>query len=115
MPPKSLMKGAPAGGSSQGITAKRLQRRTGLDQRPALGCTPTTSGPRTSAAGGDVFLEALRQCSPRDTFARAPVAPRPREPVFVPLSFHQAICKRLGEAINAHNRAYAQAQPAGCA
>lgn len=60
-----------------------------------------------SAAGGDAFLDALRRCSPSDTFARAPVAPWPRGPVTVPLSI-QTVCKRLGEAINAHNRAHAQ-------
>lgn len=60
-----------------------------------------------SAAGGDALLDALRQGSPSDTFARAPVAPWPRGPVFVPLSI-QTVCKRLGEAINSQNRIHAQ-------
>ena len=60
-----------------------------------------------SAAGGDAFLDALHQCSPGDTFARAPVAPWLRGPVTVVHSI-QIVCKRLGEAINAHNRMHAQ-------
>lgn len=73
--------------------------KTGISYRP-IWLSP-------SAAGGDAFLDALRRCSPSDTFARAPVAPWPRGPVTVPLSI-QNVCKRLGEAINAHNRMNAQ-------
>lgn len=60
-----------------------------------------------SAAGGDALLDALRQGSPGDTFARAPVEHWPRGPVSIPLPI-QTVCKPLGEAINAHNRAHAQ-------
>lgn len=58
-------------------------------------------------AGGDTLLDALRQCSPSDTFARSPVAPWPCAPLPVSMSI-QALRKGLAREINAHNRAFAQ-------